>query len=195
MGPVRASPHLSRLATCEAPATTPHQAMMTLTSATERLTVLRRRLLPRDPLPHRLPLQAPEGQLHHPHLPPKHQLERQHLLGHSARSVEPSLDHQQRYANAFPPTHKTPRTRTEALRPCVFLTQAKLSLDADMLTFFSPAEHLLHADRPQPRRPARPRDRTCVQDGPVPVRVDGQGVDPKVCDLELALTDISRLTM
>jgi hypothetical protein len=52
------------------PATALHQAAMTLTSATGRLTVLGRRLLPRDPLPDRLPLQAAEGQLHHPHLPP-----------------------------------------------------------------------------------------------------------------------------
>jgi ubiquitin-protein ligase len=31
-------------------------------------------------------------------------------------------------------------------------------------TPFSPSVHLFDADRPQPRRPARTRDRTCVQD-------------------------------
>jgi hypothetical protein len=59
----------------------------------ERLTILGRRLLPSDPLPDRLSLQAPESQLHHPHLPPQHQLKRQHLLGYSARPVEPRSDH------------------------------------------------------------------------------------------------------
>lgn len=58
-----------------------------------RLTIFRRCLLPSDPFPNRLPLQAPKGQLHHPHLPPQHQLQRQHLFGYSARSMEPSPHH------------------------------------------------------------------------------------------------------
>jgi len=44
----------------------------------------------------------------------------------------------------------------------------------------SAAEYLLDADRPKPRRPARPRDRTRLQDRPVPLRIDGARVDPKV---------------
>lgn len=71
----------------------PCEAFTTLTCATGRLTILRRSILSRDPLPHRLPFQAPEGQLHHPHLPPKYQLERKHLPGHPARPVEPGPDH------------------------------------------------------------------------------------------------------
>jgi hypothetical protein len=63
-----------------------------------RLTIFRRCLLPSDPFPNRLPLQAPEGQLHHSHLPPQHQLKRQHLFGHSARPMEPSSHHLKGYA-------------------------------------------------------------------------------------------------
>lgn len=65
---------------------------------TERFTIFGRRLLPRNPLPNRLPFQAPEGQLHHPHLPPQYQLQRQHLLGHPTRPVEPCSDHLEGYA-------------------------------------------------------------------------------------------------
>jgi hypothetical protein len=90
MGPVRTFPHLETGET--------HAVFCTPNSIPRlthpgRFTILRRRLLPSDPLPDRLPLQAPEGQLHHPHLPPKHQFQRQHLLGHSARPVEPCSDH------------------------------------------------------------------------------------------------------
>ncbi len=65
-----------------------------------RLTIFRRCLLPSDPLPNRLPLQAPEGQLHHPHLPPQYQLQRQHLFGHSTRPMEPCVDHLKGYVMA-----------------------------------------------------------------------------------------------
>merc|ERR1712093_110572 len=46
------------------------------------LTILWRCLLPRHPLPYRLPIQATQGQLHHQNLPPKYQLQRFHLLRH-----------------------------------------------------------------------------------------------------------------
>lgn len=51
----------------------------------------------------------------------------------------------------------------------------------------SAPEHLLHAYRPQPRRPARPGNRTRVQDGPVQVRVHSPRVDPEVRNLVVAL--------
>lgn len=41
-----------------------------------RQSIFRRSLLPSHPLSHRLPFQATEGQLHHPHLPSQHQLQR-----------------------------------------------------------------------------------------------------------------------
>ena len=44
-----------------------------------RQSVSGRGLLPHHPLPHRLPLQAPQGRLHHQDLPPQHQLQRVHL--------------------------------------------------------------------------------------------------------------------
>jgi ubiquitin-protein ligase len=65
---------------------------------TERLTILGRCLFPSDPFPDRLSVQAPEGQLHYPHLPPQHQLQWQHLLGHSTRPVESCSDHLKGYA-------------------------------------------------------------------------------------------------
>lgn len=37
--------------------------------------------------------------------------------------------------------------------------------------------HLLHAHRPEPRRPSRTRNRTCLQDGSLPVRGYCEGVD------------------
>ena len=55
--------------------------MLTLTAV--RLTILRRRLLLSHPLPYRLPIQAPEGQLHDENLPPQHQLQRFHLFRYS----------------------------------------------------------------------------------------------------------------
>lgn len=45
-------------------------------------TILGRRLLLSHSLPYRLPIQATEGQLHHPNLPPQHQLQWLHLLRH-----------------------------------------------------------------------------------------------------------------
>ncbi|KAL3419719.1 ubiquitin-conjugating enzyme [Phlyctema vagabunda] len=48
-----------------------------------RITILWRGLLSCDPLPYRLSIQATEGQLHYPHLSPKHQLQRKHLSRHS----------------------------------------------------------------------------------------------------------------
>ena len=45
--------------------------------------------LPQHQFPHRLPLQAPEIHLHHPHLPPQHQQQRRHLPGHPALPVVP----------------------------------------------------------------------------------------------------------
>ena len=49
--------------------------------------ISRRGVLPQHQLPHRLPLQAPEIHLHHPHLPPQHQQQRRHLPGHPAIPV------------------------------------------------------------------------------------------------------------
>lgn len=51
-----------------------------LTSMVVGLTILWRCLLPCDPLPYRLPLQATKGQLHHSDLSPQHQLQRFHLF-------------------------------------------------------------------------------------------------------------------
>lgn len=62
----------------------------------ERVAVRGRRLFPRHSLPYRLSLQAAQGQLHNSHLPSKHQLQRQHLPGHFAGSVEPCPHHIQR---------------------------------------------------------------------------------------------------
>ena len=60
---------------------------------TVRLTILWRCFLPRNPFPYRLPIQAAEGQLHNPHLPPEYQLQRQHLSRYSERPVEPRSDY------------------------------------------------------------------------------------------------------
>lgn len=57
-----------------------------------RLTIPRRRLLSRHTLPHRLPIQASQGQLHYPCLPPEHQQQRQHLSRHSEGPMEPGAD-------------------------------------------------------------------------------------------------------
>ena len=54
-----------------------------------------RGLLPHHPLPHRLPLQAAQGRIHHPHLPPQHQLQRVNLPRHSKIPVVASSHHQQ----------------------------------------------------------------------------------------------------
>jgi hypothetical protein len=56
-----------------------------------------------------------------------------------------------------------------------------------ILTRCSAAQYLFHADRPQPRRPARPRDCTRLQDRPLQVRVDSPGMDSQVRHLESAL--------
>jgi hypothetical protein len=69
-----------------------------LTCHPGRLAVLGRRLLPRNPFPDRLPVQAPESELHHAHLPPQHQLKWQHLSGHPAGPVESCSDHLEGYA-------------------------------------------------------------------------------------------------
>lgn len=69
-----------------------------LTLFPERVPLLRRCLLPCHPLPDRLPLQASQGQLHHSHLSPQHQLQRQHLLRYPQRSMESRPHHLQRYA-------------------------------------------------------------------------------------------------
>lgn len=55
-----------------------------------------------------------------------------------------------------------------------------------LLTFFrySSSFDLLHAHRPQPGRPARTRDRTCLQIGPLPLRSYGTRVDQEVRGLE-----------
>ena len=47
----------------------------------------------------------------------------------------------------------------------------------------SAAIHLLHAHRPEPRRPARAGYRARVQDRSLAVRGHGAGVDEEVCDL------------
>lgn len=109
------------------------------------------RLLPHHPLPYRLPLQASQGQLHHQNLPPQHQLQRQHLPRHSPRPMEPCVDSVERYAPFSLP-----------------LDPARA-----MLTSQSAAVDLLDVDGPEPRRPARPRDRPCIQDRPRQVRGDG----------------------
>ena len=57
-----------------------------------RFAVCRRRVLPLYHLPHRLPVQAAEGQLHDEDLPPEHQRERVDLSGHLAGPVEPCAD-------------------------------------------------------------------------------------------------------
>ena len=62
-----------------------------------REPILGRCLLSSHSFPYRLSVQASQGELHHSHLPPEHQLERQHLLRHPPRPVEPGLDHLQRY--------------------------------------------------------------------------------------------------
>lgn len=65
-------------------------------STTGRLPILRRCLLPHHQLPYRLPVQAPQGSLHHPHLSPQHQLERQHLFGYPEGPMEPRPHHLER---------------------------------------------------------------------------------------------------
>ncbi len=60
---------------------------------TRRLPLRRRRLLPRHPLPCRLPLQASKGTLHNPHLPLQHQLQWRHLLRYFEGPMEPSPHH------------------------------------------------------------------------------------------------------
>ena len=52
-----------------------------------RLTLRWRRVLPLDHFPHRLPLQAAQGQLHDEDLPPEHQRERLDLSRHFERPV------------------------------------------------------------------------------------------------------------
>ncbi len=58
-----------------------------------RVAVPGRSLLPHHPLPHRLPVQAAQGGIHHSHLPPKHQLQRVHLLRHPQESVVARAHH------------------------------------------------------------------------------------------------------
>ena len=62
-----------------------------------RISILGWCLLLSDTFPDRLSLQATQGQLHYPHLPPQHQLKREHLPGHFERPVEPSFDHLKGY--------------------------------------------------------------------------------------------------
>ena len=66
-----------------------------------RFSVPGRRLFPFHPLSHRLPIQASQGQLHHPHLPPEYQLQRLNLLGHSARPMVASIDYLERFVKYF----------------------------------------------------------------------------------------------
>jgi hypothetical protein len=54
----------------------------------------------------------------------------------------------------------------------------------DQLTNRSAPLHLLHAHRPQPRRPSGTRDRTRLQDRPLPLRGYRQGVDQEVRHLK-----------
>jgi hypothetical protein len=105
-----------------------------------RLSVPRRRLLPGHSLPYRLPVQATEGELHDSNLPPQHQLQRQHLSRHPSRPVEPSSHNLKRHE-----------------RVCTHIS-------VGLLTFYSTLVHLLNADRPEPRRPSRSRDRSRLQD-------------------------------
>ncbi len=108
---------------------------------TGRVPILRRRLLPGDPLPDRLPLQATQGQLHHADLSPQHQLQRQHLPRHSARPMEPGSDYLQRCV---------PAARSRAQTPLWPHTLPGASR-ADQTWIRSPTVYLLHADGPQPR--------------------------------------------
>ncbi len=71
--------------------------MLTIGSLPGRLTIRWWCLLPLHQLPHRLPLQAAQGQLHDQDLPPKHQCEWIYLLGHSARPVVPGVNHLERF--------------------------------------------------------------------------------------------------
>ena len=64
------------------------------------IAICRGRFLPHHPLPYRLPLQAPQGQLHDQDLSPQHQLERKHLLGHPEGPMEPCADGVQRYVES-----------------------------------------------------------------------------------------------
>ena len=57
-----------------------------------RFAICRRRVLPLYHLPHRLPIQAAEGQLHDEDLPPEHQRERLDLSGYLEGSVESGVD-------------------------------------------------------------------------------------------------------
>lgn len=56
------------------------------------VAVCRRCLLPDHSFPHRLPLQATQGQLYNQNLPPQYQQQWQHLPRHSQRPVEPGVD-------------------------------------------------------------------------------------------------------
>lgn len=73
-------------------------AMLTIAG---RLAILRRCLLPNDPLPYRLSFQAAQGQLHHAHLPPQHQLQRQYLSRHPAGPMESGAHNLQGYVYLF----------------------------------------------------------------------------------------------
>ena len=66
-----------------------------------RLTLRWRRVLPLDHFPHRLPLQAAQGQLHDEDLPPQHQRERFDLSRYLEGPVESSIDDFERCANIF----------------------------------------------------------------------------------------------
>lgn len=54
---------------------------------------------------------------------------------------------------------------------------------------FSASLHLLHAHRPEPRRPACARDRARLQNRPIPIRSNSTGVDEEVRHLMIARTE------
>jgi hypothetical protein len=76
-----AAEQLSQGSTAEMPRSKNKHLMLIIVKG--RLTILWRSIFPSHPLPYRLPIQATEGQLHHPNLPPKYQLERFHLFRYS----------------------------------------------------------------------------------------------------------------
>lgn len=104
-----------------------------LTCLSERQPVPRRCLFPIHPLPHRLPLQTTEGQLHDSNLSSQHQLQRQHLSGHSARPMEPCSDDIKRYDTTKP-----------AYQKCRLLTHESVLLSiCSMLTDPNPDDPLV----------------------------------------------------
>jgi hypothetical protein len=60
-----------------------------------------RRVLPHDPLSHRLPVQASKGGIHDSHLPSQHQLKWIHLLRHPQVAVVAGTHNLERYQSYY----------------------------------------------------------------------------------------------